>query len=194
MTSKKQKTANSWVGVRAEDVVFQNQYENTSNSFSNPKQQQGEALPPFKPAPGFKELADAKNLLAYLNCGQCTLQYCKEDLGVSNPLEIVALLRIVGKKAGFKIIYCRKSSTLKLTNTSTEPLRFQLEWILKSYLLAWKYQLLQTTTWIISKIENAFVGSNFPKASRIVDWCLFFKDLIEHQIVAPGSKQYRGEI
>ena len=136
--------------------------------------------PPLKPAPGFQELADAKTLLAYLKCGDCTLQYCKEDLGINKPHEIAELLRLIGKKAGFKITYCRKSSTLKLTNLPTESLRFRIEWILNSYLLAWKYQFLQVTTWVVLKTATLFIGSKLPHASRIVDQCLIWKERLNH--------------
>lgn len=147
-----------------------------------------------KPAPGFQELADAKTLLAYLKCGDLTLQYCKDELGITNPFETIALLRFVGKKAGFKIIYCCKTSTLKLTNTATESLRCRIVWMFKNHLLAWKCQFFQITTWIISKVENTFIGSNLPRASRIVDWCLFIKDQIGDQAIAPSYDTSRGEI
>jgi hypothetical protein len=118
-------------------------------------------IQPLKPAPGFKELDEMRLLLAYLKCGDLTLHYCKNDLGLSAPLETVELLQFLGKKKGFKIIYCRKSSTFKLTDKCIEPL---------------KEQLGKFPPWFLTRVENFFVGSGLPYSSRIVDFCLTLKE------------------
>jgi hypothetical protein len=143
--------------------------------------------------PGFHELSDANTLLAYLKCGDLTLKYCKEDLSLSNPLGTVELLRFIGKKAGFKIIYCRKSSTLKLTDKFIEPLMDQIAWSFRTYMLAWKSQFQRVVWWVANRVENTLVGSDFPFASRIVDVCLLVKEQITQDCTTVCGKPYMGK-
>lgn len=53
---------------------------------------------------GFKELTEARTLLAFLECRPLSINYCEDFLKIEDPVRLIPVLNAVGAMLRFQVI------------------------------------------------------------------------------------------